>query len=184
MTRADSTLLRRDVLALGMAAAAAAGPSGAQEAYAWQSVGQPLKEPIVFVDDRGHRRELAEFRGRPVLLNLWATWCAPCVLELPALDRVQRDFGARRLMVLPLSLDRQGMPAVRQAYRRLKLRHLPSFVDVTGVSATRLGIKGLPATWAIAATGEVVARRRGAAEWDDEAERRQLRELLNLAAPS
>ncbi len=114
-----------------------------------------------------------------MLLNIWATWCAPCVIELPALDRLQRDFG-RRLSVVALSVDRKGMPAVTDAFRKLSIRHLQPYLDANGSAITTLKIVGLPATVAIAASGEFLQVRRGRVDWDDPNERARLRAILGV----
>src|SRR2546427_178999 len=67
---------------------------------------------LQFVDGTGKSISLSDFRGRPLLLNIWATWCLPCRKEMPSLDRLQAKFDPQKFLVLPLSIDRGGIPAV------------------------------------------------------------------------
>src|SRR6516225_2310932 len=79
---------------------------------------RPLPE-IRFQDDQGHDLTLADFRGRAVLLNLWATWCVPCRQEMPTLDRLEARLGGKDFLVIALSIDRKGVDAVRDFYREV-----------------------------------------------------------------
>lgn len=178
--RPASHVTRRTVIAGGLAQIAggpllAATPAG----YAWQPADIPSGTTIGFDDRHGRRVDLKAFAGRPVLLNIWATWCAPCILELPALDRLQKDFD-RRLTVIALSVDRSGMPAVVTALRRLSVRRLQAFVDRDGDTMAKLRLESLPATFTISASGTFLQRRRGRVDWDVPAERDALRTMLRL----
>jgi thiol-disulfide isomerase/thioredoxin len=92
---------------------------------------RPLPE-IVFTDADERARSLTDFRGRVVLLNLWATWCVPCRKEMPALDRLQATVGPSELLVLPLSMDRQGAAVVKPFYAGLGLKALGIYIDEVG----------------------------------------------------
>jgi thiol-disulfide isomerase/thioredoxin len=126
---------------------------------------RPLPE-IRFADDQGHELTLADFRGRVVLLNIWATWCAPCRKEMPTLDRLQARFGGKDFLVIPLSIDREGVAAVRRFYEKLGLEKLGIYVDPSGKGSRALAIPGVPATLLIDRQGRETARKMGAAEWD------------------
>jgi len=172
--------LTRRALAAGFAGLTLSRWVPAQAAdYRWEAVPPEPDAPIVFTDARGRTQDLSSYRGQPLLLNLWATWCGPCVVELPALDRLQRDLGKSRLRVLALSLDRGGMRDVNDAHRRLRLRRLERLVDASGAAARVLRVAGLPSTYAIDAGGRFLARRRGAVAWDSAEERRQLEKLFS-----
>src|SRR5215831_13466125 len=79
---------------------------------------------ISFTDAEGHKLSLADFQGKVVLLNLWATWCGPCVEEMPSLDRLQAKLGGSRFVVLALSVDRQGLGVVRPFLERTHILNL------------------------------------------------------------
>ena len=120
-----------------------------------------------FADGAGRALSLADFRGRVVLLNLWATWCAPCREEMPALDRLQARLGGSGFEVVALSVDQGGPEAVRAFYDDLGLDALGVRLDASGEAMRALGVAALPTTLLIDASGREVGRFVGAAEWDD-----------------
>ncbi len=121
---------------------------------------------LQFVDAAGESHSLAEFRGRPVVLNIWATWCVPCRKEMPALDRLQATFAGSDLLVLALSIDRQGPSAVKSFYREIGISSLGIYVDASGSATRRAGAVGIPTTLLIVRDGREIGRKIGAAEWD------------------
>lgn len=123
---------------------------------------------ISFKDQLGESISLANFRGRVVLLNVWATWCAPCREEMPALDRLQAKLGGADFEVVALSVDRAGMNAVEAFFRAIDIRHLKRYIDESAWTMRKLGIVGLPTTLLIDREGREVRRYVGAAEWDKE----------------
>lgn len=123
---------------------------------------------IAFTDGDGADRSLGDFRGRVVLLNLWATWCAPCRREMPALDRLQARLGNRGFEVVALAVDRAGPEQVREFLAEVGAPHLKLYLDRTTRSMRTLGIIGLPTTLLIDRRGREVGRLIGAAEWDSD----------------
>jgi thiol-disulfide isomerase/thioredoxin len=120
--------------------------------------------PFVFVDEQGGQHALADYRGKYVLLNIWATWCAPCVREMPALDTLQPQFDARGFVILPVAEERAPF-LVSAFYQRYALSHLPVMVDRPGVAPQRFGLRGLPVSILIDPQGREIARIEGDAEW-------------------
>ena len=119
---------------------------------------------IGFVDATGAAHQLAAYAGRPVLLNLWATWCPPCVAELPALAALART-AATALAVLPLSSDRGGAARVAGFFRSHAITGLPVLLDPNGAAVEALAARGLPTTLLIDGEGRERARLEGAADW-------------------
>lgn len=179
--------LRLAAIAVGLAAAAglAAGigyalgpqsrpdrsphrmPPAIAKTLALQVFTQPRPVPaLAFEGGGGERLSLTDFRGRVVLLDLWATWCGPCRHEMPALDRLEARLGGRDFLVLPLSLDAGGATAVHAFYQRLGLVHLGIFLDPNGQVAQRLGAPGLPTSVLIDRTGREVAHKSGPVDWE------------------
>jgi thiol-disulfide isomerase/thioredoxin len=138
---------------------------------------EPLPE-ITFEDGTGAARTLSSFKGRVILLNLWATWCAPCRKEMPALDRLQAEFGGDRFEVLALSVDRAGAPASKKFLDETKVAHLKLYVESTSRSVGTLKAAGLPTTLLIDREGREVGRLAGPAEWDGEDAKRLIRSVL------
>jgi thiol-disulfide isomerase/thioredoxin len=118
-----------------------------------------------FTERDGTPRQLADFRGRFVLVNLWATWCAPCVREMPSLDRLQAKLG-NRLSVLAVSEDRGGAHAVDPFLEKLDLKAIAIYLDPKSAVGEELEIGGLPTTFLIDGEGRVLGQLEGAAEWD------------------
>lgn len=135
---------------------------------------------IRFVDGTGRSLQLGDFRGRPVLLNIWATWCVPCRKEMPSLDRLQAKFDPSQFVVLTLSIDRQGAAAVRQFYQELGLKFLGIYVDQPGTSLQLLQAPGIPTTLFVNRDGQEIGRKIGPAEWDSPETIALLREHLDL----
>ncbi len=138
---------------------------------------RPLPE-AEFRDAEGAPVTLAAFRDQGVVLNLWATWCAPCVAEMPSLQRLAGLVRQDRIMVLPLSSDRGGAPAVRAFYDRLGLKDLGIWLDPRGAAARSWGARGLPTTLLIGRDGTERGRLEGEATWDAPEMVAQVRALL------
>lgn len=126
---------------------------------------RPLAD-AAFRDAAGVERRLAEFAGTGLVVNLWATWCPPCVAEMPALDRLAALLRAEGIEVLPLSQDRGGAEAVRAFYAQVGVRNLGVWLDPRGAAARAWGVRGLPTTLIVDRAGLEAARLEGAAEWD------------------
>jgi thiol-disulfide isomerase/thioredoxin len=121
---------------------------------------------IRFQDDQGHDLTLADFRGRVLLLNVWATWCVPCRKEMPTLDRLQERLGGKDFLVMALSIDRKGIEAVKDFYREVGVEKLAIYFDPSGKGSHGLAIPGVPTTLLVNREGREVARKLGEAQWD------------------
>lgn len=145
-------------------------PSGptlpsAPRGFVLNDVQSPVPD-VQFTDHDGRPRALADFRGKVVVLNVWATWCLPCRKEMPTLDRLQAALGGRGFEVVALSIDRQGAEAVKGFYSEVGVRHLSVRIDTTGKALSALAVVGLPMTILIDAEGRELGRLMGPAEWD------------------
>jgi len=168
------------VLAAGFALAALSGTSAFAPVAAEPPLQGVFKDNFTLLDPpvpapqaqfsnaSGRGLTLAEFKGRVVLLNFWATWCAPCVREMPTLDRVQDKLGGEGLSVVAVSEDRGGLDVVDPFLKQLGLRHLEIYLDPRGTLAREFGLAGLPTTLLIDAEGRLVGGLEGPAEWDSD----------------
>ena len=159
---------------------ATAAPEGA---FVFRTHATPRPMPdLAFEDGQGRQRTLAEFRGKVVLLNVWATWCTPCREEMPALDRLQEKLGGPGFQVLALSIDAGGTPAVKRFYDEIGIRALAIYVDPATRATASLAIVGVPTTLLIDRQGREIGRRTGPAEWDGPETGRMIARYLDSAA--
>ena len=121
---------------------------------------------VGFEDGQGNKRTLADFRGKVVLLNIWATWCGPCRKEMPTLDRLQQRLGGPGFEVVALSIDRGGQAAVKSFFDEIDVKALAIYVDPTTDAQAKLDLIGVPTTLLLDGEGREVARYVGPAEWD------------------
>ena len=119
-----------------------------------------------FYDADGRELNLQGFGDKVVLLNLWATWCEPCIKEMPSLDRLQAQLGSDRFQVIALSVDRRGAEAVRPFFEKLKITHLAIYVEPKNRLAEAIGLQILPSTIIIGPHGLMAGKLIGTAEWD------------------
>jgi len=103
------------------------------------------------------------------VLNFWATWCVPCVTEMPTLAKLAGLVSDANVVVLPLSSDRGGAPAVERYFREKEIEGLPVLLDPRGEAAHAIGARGIPTTLLIDAKGRERGRYEGAADWSDPA---------------
>jgi thiol-disulfide isomerase/thioredoxin len=135
---------------------------------------------VTFTDATGHARSLTEFRGRYVVLNLWATWCAPCVRELPALSHLQSSVGIRTLDVVPVNVGKGTAPETA-AFLKSNKASLPVYLDTKSAFLHAFGAFGLPLTVLIDPQGREIARASGAVAWDRKDSISYFRALKNNA---
>ena len=135
---------------------------------------------LTFLDEEGTKVTLEKFRGKIVVLNLWATWCTPCVAEMPMLDRLQQQLEGVGVVVVALSIDRGGPEVVREFFDEHEIEHLAVYVDPTMRAQNDVSAIGLPTTIIIDREGNDRGRIVGPAEWDD-AEAADL--VLKASAP-
>jgi len=136
---------------------------GGTQFHRWE---KPRELPdLRFADAAGRPMSLRDFRGRVVLLNLWATWCPPCLEEMPALDRLNAKLGGASFVVVTLALD---SPAKAEEFlRRIKATTLKPYTDSGGVALRTFGVTNVPTTLLIGRDGREIGRLSGAAAWDE-----------------
>ena len=120
-----------------------------------------------FLEDGERQATLGDWRGKGIVVNFWATWCAPCVEEMPALDELHADLAGDGIAVLAVSADRGGADVVQTFYERNGIEHLTVLTDARNRMAQSLNVFGLPTTILFDREGREVGRVLGPAEWND-----------------
>ena len=164
---------RRGLVLLATASIACAG---GDRAPALVEVGQPapLYAARTLGGDSISTKSLA---GRVVLLNVWATWCAPCREEMPSLDRLQKELGSDTFEVVALAVDRGGADAAGKFLKGINVENLKVYADPTTKSGNALRVLGMPTTILINADGKEAGRIAGPAEWDSDAAKRLIADV-------
>lgn len=144
-------------------------------------INPPSPAPVVvFRDASGADAPLSAHRGKGVVLNFWATWCPPCVSELPSLDRLAASLKGSGIQVLAVSEDLGAKAArvVRAFYAAHGIDHLPVLTDPFGKASDAFANEGVPTTWLIDAQGRVKARLEGGADWNTPAALARIKALI------
>jgi thiol-disulfide isomerase/thioredoxin len=154
-------------------AAGLLAPLARGEVAAFQVATQPVSlASLTFGKGEGGTASVADFAGKTVLLNLWATWCAPCRKEMPALDRLEAAEGGADFAVVPVSIDTQGAEKPKAFLAEIGVTALPLYADpttriFTGLKSRAMAV-GLPTTVLIDAKGCALGVMSGPAEWDSD----------------
>ncbi len=114
----------------------------------------------------GKTVSLSDYKGKVVMLNYWATWCGPCMQELPSINRVQASMASDKFTVIAINIDRNGAQTAGPKARELGLKALDLFIDPKTLSARKLGIRGMPSTYLFDTQGRQIGKLEGGAEWD------------------
>jgi thiol-disulfide isomerase/thioredoxin len=139
--------------------------TGAMTTFVFKPQPEALPD-IRFLDGSGATVGLDSFRGKVVLLNVWATWCAPCREEMPDLDKLQAELGSDKFQVVALAVDKSGLAGARKFLADIRAEKLGVYVDPTGKEGTRLKVFGMPTTILVDAEGREIGRLIGPAKWD------------------
>ncbi len=182
-----SSQAARNPEAAACAAAGALGPAVGAAAIGEVAAFQPMKAslpvpPLRFLDPAGQPTGLAEMRGKTVLLNLWATWCAPCRKEMPALDALQREMGGPDFEVVAINIDTRNLERPREWLREAGVEKLAYYADPEAKvfqELKRVGqAVGMPTTLLIDAKGCQLGVLHGPAEWASDDAKRLIRAAL------
>lgn len=149
--------------------------------FMWRAVPAPFPM-LSFQNSAGENVDLTAFSGRFVLLNFWATWCGPCKLEMPSLDRLQQRYPSNRLSVIALSSDRTGPAAVLPFFEEVGIQVLEPYYDPWGSNARGV-ISQYPTTVLLGPDGRELGRIEAPAEWDSPAALDVIEKALKGAAP-
>ena len=121
---------------------------------------------VSFVDGEGAAKSLSDWRGKMVLLNIWATWCVPCREEMATLDRLQAELGGKDFQVVAVNIDRGGGDKPKSFLAETGATHLSLYTDPTAKLFGKLKAVGMPTTLLIDRDGHEIGRLVGPADWD------------------
>lgn len=179
-------ITRRYLLAAGgtLAASLIARKPHAEEledlAQALKPTNPPAPPPdITFTSADGQEHHLTEFRGHGMVVNLWATWCAPCVEEMPSLARLSKTLAPDDIAVLPLSSDHGGANVVEAFFQKHGITGLPVLLDPRSAAIHAWHARGIPTSLIIDKRGREVARLEGSADWSTRAAAQAVRKLVS-----
>jgi thiol-disulfide isomerase/thioredoxin len=150
---------------------------GHMAAFVFKKEPEALSD-VRFQDANGTEKSVADWRGKVVLVNLWATWCAPCRKEMPALDLLQKELGSSNFEVVAISVDRTGLPGARKFLDETNVQNLALYADPTTKLSSALKAVGLPITLLLDTEGREIGRLVGPAEWDSEDAKRLIRAVI------
>ncbi len=131
------------------------------------------------LDAEGTETTLADYRGRIVLLNFWATWCAPCRHEMPSLDALERGLGGDDFIVLPVATGRNSVEGITRFFDEVGVTELPILMDRRQAMARDMAVLGLPITVILDREGREVARLRGDADWNGDSARAIIQAMID-----
>ena len=121
-----------------------------------------------FGDPEGGTHSLADYRGQVILVNFWATWCAPCRKEMPTLEALQNTLGGEEFQVVTIATGRNQPAAIKRFFAEAGVENLPILLDARSTLAREMAVFGLPLTVLINRDGQEIARLTGDADWATE----------------
>jgi cytochrome c biogenesis protein CcmG/thiol:disulfide interchange protein DsbE len=137
----------------------------------------PFRVDFTLPDVQGHLVRLADLRGRPVLINIWATWCSPCREEMPSMNALYKDYSAKGLAMVAIATDTEGQPVVAPFMQAYGLT-FPILLDPQNMVGTQLQVPGIPTSYLLDKRGRVIDLVIGARDWYSRKIRHLIEQLL------
>ena len=122
---------------------------------------------LTFLDQNNEQINLDEFQGKLILLNFWASWCAPCKKEMPSLDRLQSNDILNNIKIFPINVGRDTTEKAERFFKELKIQNLDIYFDSPNTLAKEFSLRGIPTTILINKKGEEFARILGSIDFDE-----------------
>jgi len=139
--------------------------------------GIPAPE-FTFPDINGRNISLSDYKGKVVLLNIWATWCPPCVYEMPSMQKLYNEFNGKNFKILAVSIDAAGVDVVAPFMKKHKLS-FPALMDPKGTIKTMYGVTGVPESYIVDKQGILIGKVIGARDWSSPEIFRFFRKLID-----
>ena len=127
-----------------------------------------IYDEVIFKDKNQKNVDLADYKGKLVILNFWATWCAPCREEMPSLDTLQSDDRINNLKVFPINIGQENLSKSRIFYKELGIQNLDIYFDSSKKKKKKFTLRGVPTTILFNKKGEEFARVIGSIDFNDE----------------
>ncbi len=132
----------------------------------------------VFTHADGGEHTLEQFEGKHIVLNFWATWCAPCRKEMPMLSELQAEFGGESFEIVTIATGRNELAGIRRFFAEIEVDNFPIYLDPRQKLAREMGVLGLPVTLVIDPEGNEIARMIGDAEWNSDSAKAIIKALI------
>ncbi len=144
---------------------------------------EPAPVPdTVFTHADGGEYTLAQFEGKHIVLNFWATWCAPCRKEMPMLSELQAEFGGDSFEIVTIATGRNELAGIRRFFDEIEVDNLPIYLDPRQKLAREMGVLGLPVTLVLDPEGNEIGRMIGDAEWNGDSAKAIVKALIDEGA--
>ena len=125
-------------------------------------------EDVIFMDKNQKNVNLDDFKGKLVILNFWATWCAPCKEEMPSLDDLQSNTKLNNLKIFPINIGQEDISKSESFFKELNIKNLNIYIDAPVTLAKKLSLRGVPTTILFNKQGKEFARIIGSIDFNDE----------------
>ena len=125
-------------------------------------------DELTFLDDKNNQLNLTDYKGNLILLNFWATWCAPCKEEMPSLDLLQTNNAFDNLKIFPINVGQDNLEKSNEFFKDLKIKNLNVYFDSPNTLAKKFGLRGIPTSILINKDGLEFARIVGSIDFEDE----------------
>ena len=127
-----------------------------------------LYEDVIFMDIKQKNVDLDDFKGKLLILNFWATWCAPCKEEMPSLDNLQSNTKLDNLKIFPINIGREDLSKSESFFKDLNIQNLDIYFDAPITLAKKFSLRGVPTTIIFNKEGKEFARIIGSIDFNDE----------------
>jgi thiol-disulfide isomerase/thioredoxin len=124
-------------------------------------------EEVIFKDKNQKNVDLANYKGKLIILNFWATWCLPCKEEMPSLDNLQKNISLNNLKIFPINISQESLPKAESFYKELNIKNLDIYFDAPITLAKKISLRGIPTSILFNKEGKEFAKIIGPIDFND-----------------